>query len=330
MPTTVWTGGGQQIAQQATITVDAVAVGGTLSAVINAKSITYTCVTGDTTTTAATELQELLVASDVPPEFAEITWTNPSAGVVLGIAAEPGTPFTLTKAQSGGATCTLANTVANSSQSDINNANNWNRSGVAQLPQSGDDVVLANTDVPLLWNLTALNGTLLNSFTRYQSFTGSVGLPENNPLGYVEYKPTYLQLASNVTNFPLILGAGAGNGPTRERYDMQSYRYTGTIIASGSPADAYAIRLLGSHGLNAITVQGTSVGVCMLPTEVTPYGATLNLATVANGGTLDCGAGCAFSGTAGGGTLTIQGGSTTLFAVPSVVARNNATVTLSA
>jgi len=334
MPTTTWNGNGQNISQIDTLQVTGVSVGGTLSAVINGKSIVYTCVTGDTPITAATNWAALLNASTVPPEFTEMTWTNPSDGVIVATATTPGTPFTLSKSQSGGATCTLTLTTSNSSQSDVTNPANWIRNGVASLPQNGDDAVLANTSIPLLWNLDQLGSILLNSWTRYQSFTGTVGLPENNPLGYVEYRPTYLLLGSNINpalgGLPISLGPGTGSGPTRERYNVQSYRATVTLIAAGSPQDAYAVRFLGTHGQNAVTVLGSSMGICMLPTEVSPNGALLNMATVDGGGTLDCGIGCAFSGTAGGGTITITGGSSTLFCSPNVVAQNNATVTLSA
>lgn len=330
MPTTSWNGNGQNIAQLDTLTVTAVAIAGVLTATINGKSISYTCVTGDTTITAATAWAALLAASTVPPEFGEMTWTNPSDGVITATANEPGTPFTLTKSQSGGATCTLTHTTANSSQSDVNNPANWIRSGVASLPQNGDDVVLANSAIPLLWNLDLLSGVLLNSWTRYQSFTASVGLPEINPLGYIEYRPTYLILGSIINpavgGLPIILGPGTGSGPTRERYNVQSYRATLTVIAAGSPADAYSVRFLGLHGQNSATVIGVQVAIAMLPNETS----SLNLASVDGGGTLDCGVGCQFSGTAGGGTITITGGSSTLFCTPNVVARNNATVVLSA
>lgn len=326
-----WTGGGQAISQVMTLTVTAVSVGGILTVTINSKNISYTCVTGDTTSTAAASLQALLSASTVPPEFTEIDF-EVSAAVITATANSPGTPYTMTKSQSGGATCTLATTQVNVSPSDVINANNWVRNGIAQIPQNTDDVIIANSDVPLLWNLDQLASVLLNSWTRYQSFTGSIGLPENNPLGFVEYRPTYLKLASNLptTNFPLLLGPGSGSGPTRERYDMQAYRTTLTALAAGSSADTYSVRFLGSHGNNIVNTTGVSVGCCMLPTETVPYGATIGMASVGQGGTLDCGIGCIFSGTSGGGTITINGGTCTLFNTPNVIATNGATVTLAA
>lgn len=333
MTTTFWTGNGQNIAQVDTLTVTAVAVGGTLSAVINGKSITYTCVTGDTTTTATTNWLALLqaTASNGPGEFSELTFASPTSTTITATANTPGTPFTMTKSQSGGATCTTSTTTANSSQSDVNNSANWLRNNVVGLPQAGDDVILGDSSVPLLWNLGSLSAIALNSWTRYQSYTGSVGLPENNPNGYYEYRtPTYLKLASNVTAFPLLLGIGVGSGPTRERYDMQSYRTNLSVFGSGTPVDTYAVRFLGSHGANTVSVESTSVGVAMLPSENFPFGASINTATVGNGGTLDCGAGCSFAGTGGGGTITITGGTSTLFCTPTVTARNNATLTLAA
>ncbi len=333
MASVAWIGNQQNISQIVTITITGVALNGTLSAIINGKAVTYTCTSTDTTTTAATNWLALLNGSTVPPEFTEITWTS-STNVITATASTPGTPFTLTKSQAGGATCTLTTTQANVSQSDVFDAANWLRSGINQLPQNGDDMVIANSAIPLLWNLDQLASVLLNSYTRYQSFTGTIGLPEINPLGYYEYRPTYFLLGSNVnpaiSSFSVILGVGIGTGPTRERYNTQSYRTTVTVINAGPPADAYAIRWLGSHGQNAMTVTNTSVGVCMLPTEVTPNGATLNVATVDGGGTLDCGVGCQFSGTAGGGVITITGGTSNLYCTPSVVARNNATVNLAA
>lgn len=326
MATTYWIGNGQQVAQVATLTVTAVSVGGTLSAVINTKTITYTCITGDTTSTAASGWQALLSNAVGAPEFGEITFTV-SANVITATASIPGTPYTMTKNEAGGATCTLTTTQANVSQSDVNNADNWRRNGVAAIPQSGDDVIVSDSSIPLLWNLDAFSAVLFASFTRTQSFTGTVGLPENNPNGYYEYRPTYFLMGASVSPLPVRLGtgAGSGNGPTRERYNVGTYRTTLTVLASGSPADDYAIRFLGTHANNQITVIGTSVGVAMLPGETS----TVDLATVDGGGTLDFGVLTTFTGTGGGGTLTVTGGSSTIYCTPAaVVARNNASVTL--
>jgi hypothetical protein len=342
MPTASWQPNGQETPQVWTFTGTGAAINGVWSLTQNGKTIAYTLATATIATEIVSFLAVLQAAQQLIPEFGEVVFASPTSTTITVTANNPGTPFVLangsgmTKGQSGGATATFTQTVANSSPSDAASSSNWYRSvGVGyQLPQNGDDMVIANSDVPILWNIDQLAGVLLNSYTRYQSFTGSIGLPENNPAGYVEWRPTYLQLGSNINpaiaGFQLIAGVGAGDGPTRERYDTHSYRTDYCLLGAGSPADAYQFRILGSHGLNTVTINGVTAGCCMLPTEVTPNGATINTATVDGGGTLDCGVGCAFSGTSGGGTLTLTGASSTLFNTPSVVARNNSTLTLSA
>ena len=325
MATTFWTGNGQNVAQVSTIVITAVAVNGTLSATINGKSITYTCVTGDTIATAGTGWLALLQASTVPAEFAEITWAFDGTATITATAGTPGTPFTLTKSQAGGATCTLTATTANSSQSDVNNSANWLRSGSASLPQNGDDVVVANTSIPLLWNLDQLASVQFLSFTRYQSFTGTIGLPDYNANGYYEYRPTYFQFSGSAGTLPLSLGLGVGSGPTRERYNLGTKRYALTVVGAGSPADEFAVRVLGTHANNTLTIVGTSVGVATFPGE----SSTLDVVTVDGGGSLTCGPTVTFTGTGGGGTLTLTGGSATLYCAPAaIVARNSAVLSL--
>lgn len=342
MPTAAWVANAQNTAQVYTFTGTLAVASGTWSLTQNGKTVTYTLTTAVIATEIAAFLVVLQAAQQNIPELGEVTFASPTSTTITVTANTPGVPFVIangsgmTKGQSGGATATFAQTTANSSQSDAFSAQNWFRSGGAgyQLPQNGDDMVIANSSVPILWNIDQLAGVLLASYTRYQSYTGSIGLPENNPAGYVEWRPTYLLIGSNVNaalaGFQLLAGVGVGNGPNRERYNTQSYRTDFRVLGAGSPADDYSVRILGSHGLNTVTVVGASVACCMLPTEVTPGGATINAATVDGGGTLDCGAGCAFSGTSGGGTLTLTGGTSVLYDTPTVVARNGATLTLAA
>jgi hypothetical protein len=305
MALVAWIGNGQATQQVEQATVTAVTPGGTLTATLNGKSITYTCVVGDTTTTAAAAWVTLLSnQGTAPPEFNEESWSS-AANVVTATANVAGTPFAgvpggLVFSAAAGAALTPAHVTPNSSPADVANPANWLRLGANSLPQAGDDAVIANTSVPLLWGLGALSTVRLNSWTRWQSFSGTVGLPEVNPGGYYEYRQTYLQLASNVTTFPLLLGQGSGSGPSRERYDCQGFRTTLNALAGGSPADSYSIRFLGQNPFNVVQAVGTSVGVAMLPAEV----AALASATCDGGGLLDLGPGVAFSG-----ILTYIGGS---------------------
>jgi hypothetical protein len=321
MATVWWSPNGQIIAQVDTLTVTAVANGGTLTATINTKTITYTCTATDTTTTAATNWFNLLQSTGtVPPEFNEIQWSNPSSGVIKATGGTPGTPFILTTSGGGGATVTQVHTTANSSNSDVNNANNWLRGGTAGLPQNGDTVIINNSSVSLLWSLDQLAAIQFASLTIWQNFTGTIGLSENNPLGYIEYRPTYFQFAGPTGGvvLPITIGAGLGqnigSGSGRIRLNVGSQKTSLTVQATGSALDAYALRFLGTNAANTATITGSSVAVAMLAGEA----ATLASATVDGGGSIGLGAGCTFSG-----TLALDAASANLFCAPATVTVQN-------
>ncbi len=319
MATTFWTGNGENVAQADTLTIAGTpAAGNTISGVINGKSVTYTLISGDTASTAAAGLQALLASSNAPPEFQEITWSVTNA-VITGTAASPGTPFTLTAAATGGgATCTHAAVTANVGQNDVNNAANWLRSGSQSLPQAGDDVILADSNVSLLYNLSALSAITINSFTRYNTFTGQVGLPENNPNGYYEYRtPTYLQL-DNSSIKVVTLGLGPGGGCAFERYDGQSVPWTWLLLPGASGA-----RIINTSATSTFTVNGAQLDIATLPAEVSTCTGGV---TVVNGGIVSIGVGVTFAG-----TLTVQSASVAfLNCAPTTITCNGGTVTMNA
>jgi hypothetical protein len=298
MVQTFWNPNNPNFSQVDTLTgAGTPAAGNTISATINTKSVTYTLISGDTVNTAIAGLLALLQnASICPPEFNQITWTSNGTNVITGTATVPGTPFVLTSsATGGGMTLTRASSAVNISQSDVNSANNWLRNGSPSLPQNTDDVVVSGSSVPLLWNLDKLAAVQFNTFTRWQSFTGAIGLPEVNPLGYIEYLPTYFQFSSSAPTLNLILGYGSGTGPGRERYNVGAAKTDVYAIASGSALDQYNIRFLGTHASNTLRVQNVSLGVATAVGEV----ANLVFASVDGGGTLVCGAGVVFTSPAG-------------------------------
>src|SRR5690606_3863564 len=74
-------------------------------------------------------------------------------------------------------------------------------------------------------------------------FTGRLGLPRRNTLGYWEYRPTYLSIGIRSTGSKLVrIGAGDGSGSGRIKLDFGdddvSIRVvqTGGSIESGVPA----------------------------------------------------------------------------------------------
>lgn len=334
MPTTIWAPNQGKVAQveTGTFTVPS-SIGNTYSATINGKSVTYASVSGDTAATAATGLYTLLLASQIA-EFGEITWTNPSSGVVVGTAKTPGTPFANVPGTSAGLVFSTGNglangivqvhTTANASPSDVYDAQNWLRiiapaPGVRQLPQNGDDVVIADSTVPMLWNLDQLIAVQFGSFTRWQTMTGEIGLPEINANGYYEWRATYFRFVGPQGSvpsggLPMILGYGAGSGPGRERYNVGSQQVTLTCLAAGRPLDDYGIRFLGVHTANTFTALGNvSLGIAMLPGE------TSRLASGTIAGTATVGIGAGVTWTAGA-TLTTFGGAVTVNSAPATIA----------
>lgn len=338
--TTFWAPNQAAIAQVVTYTFTAPSsVGNTYNATINGKTVTYSSVSGDTAALVATGLFNLLnVSTSIAPELTEITFANPSDGVVTATAKVAGVPFANVAGTSLGLVLSTGNglasgiatvnTTANKSPSDVNDAQNWLRvtapaPGVRAIPQNSDDVVVANSSVPMLWNLDQLASVQFNTYTRWQSFTGTIGLPDNNPGGYTEWRATYFKFVGPQGSVPsgglqMVLGQGStGSGPSRERYNVGSQPVTLTVLAAGSAEDEYGVRFLGVHTANTFTLLGSvSLGIAMLPGETS----NLSSCTVDGGATLGIGEGVTWTAAS---TLTLQGGSAILGAAPATVALNN-------
>ncbi len=344
MPTTYWAPNQAAIAQIETYTYTAPSgVGNTYNGTINGRTVTYSSVSGDTAVTVATAHAALLAAStNVPSELTEITFTNPSDGVVVATATTPGVPFanqTVNGVSGVGLVMSTGNglangiatvhTRANSSPNDVNDPQNWLRfippaAGVRAIPISGDDVVVNNTSASMLWNLDRLIAVSFNSYTRWQSFEGTIGLPENNPNGYTEWRATYFKFTGPSGSVPagglqMVLGynGGSGSGPSRERYNVGSTPTTLTVLAHGSPSDDWGVRFLGDHTANTFTLVGSvSLGVALLPGE------TCKLAScvVDSGASLGVGTGVTFTAAS---TLTLNGGSALLNSAPATITMTN-------
>lgn len=342
--TAYWAPNQATVAQVETYTFSAPnATGNTYNATINGKTVTYSSVGGDTAASVAAAMTALLAASSVA-ELGENTFANPSSAVMTAIAGTAGTPFANVPGTTAGLVMSTGNglangiatvhTQANQSPSDVNDAQNWLRvtapaPGVRQLPQNGDDVVVANTSTPMLWNLDQLKAVQFNTYTRWQTFTGTIGLPENNPNGYVEWRATYFWFVGPQGSVPagglqMVLGQGStGSGPSRERYNLQSQQFTLTVLAAGGAADEYGVRILGVHTNNSFTVLGgVSLGIAMITGEVS----TLTSSTVDGGATLGIGSGVTWTAAS---TLTLYGGTAILNSAPATVtATNGAQVTV--
>lgn len=339
--TTYWAPNQAAVAQVKTYTFTAPSgVGNHYIATINGKSVTYVSESGDTAALAATGLFNLLnVFTGIAAEFTEITWTNPEDGVLVATARTPGVPFADVPGTSAGLVLSTGNglangiasatTVVNTSPSDINDAQNWLRVDLGTtppnktraLPQSGDDVVLQDTAVPLLWNLDQLAAVQFNTYARLQSFTGSVGLPSRSTNGYTEWRATHFKFVGPQGSVPagglvMELGAGVGGGPALERYDTGSQKVTLTVLA-GRQVD-----WLGVHTDSTFTLMG---GVVLNVGMGTGEKANLSSSTVDGNATLNVGPEVTWTAAS---TLTMLGGSAQISAAPATLdLRNGARAT---
>jgi hypothetical protein len=311
-----YVGAAQTVAQVTTITVGGTAAINQVYTVLLglnlAKTIAYTSSGVDTNTTIATALFGLLTAANTPPEFQEIAWANPSAGVITATSKTPGMPFgpatIATMATSTGTgTLVAATTTANGSPNDISNPANWDANAI---PVGSDDVFLDGTGIDWLWGLDQHTVTL-SSLTVSATFqqaangtgNGTVGLPEWNPNGYPEYRPTYLRYG--VTTFNL--GRGQGAGSNRFKIDFGTVQTAANIYLTGSGQDLgiSAVCLKGTHASNVVNVYGGQVQIAGFGDEVA------TVATLVVGPTnpassdpqVRCGTGCTLT------TITMESGS---------------------
>lgn len=346
MTTAYWSPNQAARAQKRTYTFTAPSsVGNTYNAALNGKTVTYTSISGDTAALAATGLFNLLnVSSGIGAEFTEITWTNPSDGVVVAEAKVPGTPFANVPGTDKGLVLSTGNglsggistteNLANFSPSDVNDAENWLRvttpaPGVRAIPVSGDDVEVRNSSIPMLWNLDQLAGVRFQTYTRWQSMTGDIGLPDTNPAGYKEWRAKSFKFLGPDGSVPaggltMILGQGdVGSGPGRERYDVGPQPTTLIILAAGQAKDEYGVTFLGVHTANTFKLLGgVSLGIAMAEGEI----AGITSSSVDGSAKLGIGAGVTWTS---GSTLTLLGGSAVLNAAPAVLdIRNGAQVTI--
>lgn len=316
-----WIGNAQYQAQIVECEVTAVATNATVSATINDKTLTYTCLAAGTVDDAAAGLVALCTASDAPTEFAELTWESSGAFITV-TASTPGTPFYgmtggLTFGAAGGATVSDSETQANLSPSDVSNALNWaTGSGTTGLPVDGDSIVLQSSSVPLLWNLDYFSGVWLAAVTRWGDFVGQIGLPAQNVNGYREYRPQYFEFGDTTDACAITLGLGSGNGPELEAWNAGTQQVTLTLMSG------QAVRFLGTHASNTGTVANSTLIVANAAGEA----ATFASLKVDGGANVTLGSGVTFSG-----ALTVSNGQLTTFVAPaSITASNNSTLTVRA
>ena len=304
-----WRGGCLAIAQLNTITVGGTAAGAQVySVTINSKIVSYTASGGDSNTSIATALFTLLAASTIP-EFGEVIWANPSAGIITGTAKTAGLSFTNTSAATGTGTLVTVVTTANTGPGSWTNALNWSTGSV---PVTGDDVTIDYESVPITDGL-AQSAVTLNSLTITAAFTGTIGLPENNVNGYYEYRLRYLTIGSTTT----YIGTGPGNGSPQINLDNSSITTTLNVSLTGTStvANLEPLQWKGTNAANVVNINRGVMAIAGYGGDVATV-ATLNtgyVSDVNNDAQVRCGLGTTLTTISMvGGQLLIDSGATTI------------------
>ena len=221
MATLRWTGAAQDIRQEQTVTVSGTwAQGETGSLIINNKKLTITAGASVATTDIAAAINAAISAGSATenlvgdetrnfggreiPEFREVVSTV-SGSVVTLKSYVPGVPFTLTVSDTAasGALATSV-TVAATGKNFADNAANYT-GGV--MPADNDNLVFDSGDVSVLYGLTYFRGSGIDlNITRTTDYSGQIGLPPQNNLGYVEYRQRYFQWRGYSKTFVVMRG----------------------------------------------------------------------------------------------------------------------------
>lgn len=352
-----WVGGAARVAQRRTFTFGGTAEADDIIRVTIGTRV-YDFVTG--TTVIDDALAALVTAwgaldRALFPEFYEIIPTyNSSTNVLTLTARTAGEPFfetgstwlTLRPYEADGTTPATDLTIegsnvattgtaltANSSPTDGGVAANW-AGGV--LPVDNDTIIFQGHSVPLTCGLNYSSMDL--SVRVFSNYTGTIGRPATNPLGYPEFRRTYLRIGNNgIQSVTLGIGPGAGSG--RIKIDTGSVESHVVILGAGTPLDTGfpAVSIKGSHANSTFEAVKGSVGIATGPydlgagaEETAQYttlavgyltnqngdaqvraGSGLTVATVnMSGGTLELNSAVSAAINKTGGELTLAGGVT--------------------
>lgn len=314
-----WRGSAIDVRQVATITIaNTWTAADTITVTIDNLDFVVTIGSLVTTTQVATTLYQALTgttftdttASCVPSiaqggapiigNFAEVTATNPSAGVVsltTNQTLRVGKPVTITVTESTASTgtATYAVTIVPHGRNEADNQDNYDTNAV---PVDNDTVVFDAGDVDFLYDLTfnAQFATIIKTM----GYTGKVGLAEintdNTAIGksYREYRGKYLVTDDNTVTTTANLETGTGQGSGRFRWNAGAGAAVVNVFGRGTRelAGIPCILWLGTNAANVVNNIAGDLGIAFYPGE------TSTVATLRNGdgpssqAETYCGTGC--------------------------------------
>jgi len=307
-----WTGNAAAVAQ-----VNSIVLGGTWNSgqiytvTIDSKNVSYTTVAPDAANAdAAAGLLAALQASTIP-EFQEVTWSL-STLTISGTASTAGVPFTNTSSATGAGTLVTSTTTASAGPNDLSSLGNYS---TGAYPVNGDTFNVTNSTTAILYGLNQLSAVTLAALNIDASMTANIGLPLNNPAGYVEYRPLYFAVGATLLN----IGNLTGGGSQLIQIDLGTVQTLANIQSTGTPASNTqpAVLLKGSNASNELNILQGSVGIAFNPGETARY-LTVRTGQVGNPATdvtLTFGSGCTLTGA----TLSQNGGVVTSYtSIPTV------------
>lgn len=244
------------VAQITHVTPANVEIGDIFRLTINGRTISYTAAAA----TVADVVAGLMAAWNASSftECGEATASNGTTHLVL-TADTAGKPFVVTSSTVDGGgtndqTLVVSSSVASAGPNHWDTASNWSTGTV---PANGDDVILENSSVELLYGLNQ-SAVTLASLKISKSYTGRIGLPVLNPLGYVEYRDTYLRISATT----ILVGNGVGSGSGRIKLDTGTNACSlGVSHTAAGESGQPALYWKGAHASNQVTVIKGSVAI---------------------------------------------------------------------
>jgi len=252
------------VAQETHVTPANVGVGDEFRLTINGRTVSFVA-TAATVAHVTAGLTSAWNGAGLA-EFAEASAID--RGTFVELKADlAGRPFAVAASTVDGdgsntQTLTVSTVVPSAGPQHWDTASNWS---TGTLPTDGDEVVLENSNVELLYGLDQ-GAVTLGSLTINKSYGGKIGLPVNNPNGYVEYRQSYLKIGATT----VLVGAGIGPGSGRLKLDTGTAATSVNVSHTGPPESGgpgVAMLWKGMHASNQLTVIKGSVGIGLLAGE---------------------------------------------------------------
>jgi len=308
-----WLGNAAAVNQVTTLTPSSPSVNDTFTVTCNSKSISYQTAAGTVADVSSGLANAINSNAGNYAEFTEFTAQNSGTTIVLA-GNTAGLPFTVSVSvtTSGIATFNQTATTAATGPNDWANGANWSTGSV---PATGDDVYFDAGKVPCLYNL-AQSSVTLDSLNVYAAYTGTIGLPLYNTLGYREYRTQELTISATTVNIGQQINPGVGAGSGRIKLNVGANACTLNVLATGQALDTGFPTLLwrGTSSSNVVNLNKGNIGLAFNPGDAAAI-ATLNIGQVSNVGDVQlvCGAGCTLTTVnKNSGTAVLNAGATTI------------------